>query len=127
MYGTPRTPTWTTLAATISPNTNTLTLAEDIDWQVGEEIVVASTSFYHWEAERRTITAVNGRTLTVDKNFIYTHVATVETYGTNDRLPMIAEVGLLTRNIKMRGDDENSMVKEYGSHLMIMGQSVNGA
>jgi hypothetical protein len=27
----------------------------------------------------------------------------------------------------MRGDDATTMVKEYGSHLMIMGQAVNGA
>lgn len=40
---------------------------------------------------------------------------------------MVAEVGLLTRNIKMRGDDATSMVKEYGSHLMIAGKAVNGA
>ena len=38
---------------------------------------------------------------------------------------MRAEVGLLTRNIKMMGD-ASSAVKQYGSHLMLTGQTVNG-
>jgi hypothetical protein len=55
---------------------------------------------------------------------MYKHVSTVETHGT-DVLEMRAEVGLLTRNIKMRGDD-SSLGKQYGSHLLLTGQSVNG-
>jgi hypothetical protein len=38
---------------------------------------------------------------------------------------MRAEVGLLSRNIKMMGD-EYSLEKEYGSHLMMAGSSENG-
>lgn len=38
---------------------------------------------------------------------------------------MRAEVGLLTRNIKMMGDD-TSVKTEYGSHLMLMGSAENG-
>lgn len=39
---------------------------------------------------------------------------------------MRAEVALLTRNIKMMGDD-TSVAKDYGSHLMIAGKASNGA
>lgn len=42
----------------------------------------------------------------------------VETYGSSDSLTMRAEVGLLTRNIKMMGD-ETSSINKYGSHLML--------
>lgn len=38
---------------------------------------------------------------------------------------MKAEVGLLSRNIKMRGDD-NSFADQYGSHLILTGSSVDG-
>lgn len=48
MYGRPRKPTWTTIASTISPGSNTFTTSVDVDWQVGESIVVASTSFLHY-------------------------------------------------------------------------------
>lgn len=38
---------------------------------------------------------------------------------------MRAEVGLLTRNIKMMGDD-TSVTTNYGAHLMLSGSSENG-
>ena len=40
-------------------------------------------------------------------------------------LKMKAEVGLLTRNIKVTGD-ETSVENEYGSHLMMIGNAENG-
>ena len=124
MYGAPRAMTWTTLSATVNVGATTLTLTDAVDWQVGEEIVVASTSFVHEEAERRTITAKSGNTLTVDSAFKFKHVSEAETHGT-DLLEMRAEVGLLSRNIKMKGDS-SSFNKQYGSHLLLTGQSVNG-
>lgn len=39
---------------------------------------------------------------------------------------MKAEVGLLTRNIKMKGDDATSVANEYGSHLMMIGSAEDG-
>ena len=38
---------------------------------------------------------------------------------------MRAEVGLLTRNILMMGDD-TSVMTNYGSHLMLAGKAENG-
>jgi hypothetical protein len=48
MYGIPRSPTWTTIAATINPGATTFTVSQDVDWKVGEQIVIASTSFFHY-------------------------------------------------------------------------------
>ena len=48
----------------------------------------------------------------------------METYG-SDKLEMRAEVGLLSRNIKMMGD-ETSVPERYGSHLLMAGSSENG-
>ena len=39
---------------------------------------------------------------------------------------MRAEVGHLTRNIKMRGNDETSVIEQYGSHLMLAGKGSDG-
>jgi hypothetical protein len=78
MYGQPRNKTWTTLAATVNPGDTSLTLSEAVDWQVGEVIVVASTSFEHWESERKTITSiVGGVTVTVDSAFAFKHVSVI--------------------------------------------------
>ena len=87
--------------------------------------MVASTSFEWTEAERRTITAISGSTITVDTPFQFQHIAVVETHGT-DQLEMRAGVGLLTRNIKMKGDAETSVSKMYGSHLLLTGDGTKG-
>jgi hypothetical protein len=86
---------------------------------------VASTSFLHTEAERRIITNVNAKTVTVNDPFLYKHVSLIEKYGTSDYLVMQAEVGLLTRNIKMMGDSSSRNTR-YGSHLVVMGTPNTG-
>ena len=45
LHGKPRTPTWTNLAQTANVGANQITLKEAVDWENGEEIVIASTSF----------------------------------------------------------------------------------
>lgn len=89
MIGKKRTPTWTMIATTINAGENQFTVIEDVDWQVGEHIVVASTSYDHNEAEERVIKSISGRTITVDRNFKYSHYAGVENYG-SDTLEMRA-------------------------------------
>ncbi len=57
IHGAPRTTQWTEITATAAKGATTIKLP-DTDWKVGEEIVIASTSFNPREAERRTITAI---------------------------------------------------------------------
>jgi len=75
MHGIPRTPTWTTIAATIVPGATSFTVSEDVDWKAGEEIVVAATGFFHYEAEQRTIASISGRVITVAQPFVYKHIS----------------------------------------------------
>lgn len=51
---------------------------------------------------------ITGKTITVNSPFRYKHYAGVDNYSSTDQLELRAEVGLLTRNIKMMGD-ENSV------------------
>lgn len=46
------------------------------------------------------------------------HYAAIETYG-DDTIEMRAEVGLLSRNVKYRGDPETSVTNQYGAHIML--------
>jgi hypothetical protein len=39
---------------------------------------------------------------------------------------MRAEVGLLSRNIKFRGEAESTQANDYGAHIMLAGQGVKG-
>ena len=113
----------------MSPQDTSFTInsGELVDWQAGDEIVIASTDFDHNHAERRTITGGSFPTFTVSPAFEHQHVSVTENYSGNN-LVMEAEVGLLSRNIKMRGDSSSETIDgEYGSHLMIAGSAEEGA
>ena len=83
-------------------------------WRVGDEIVLASTDFDPRQAERRTIAAISGNTLTLDKKLDYMHFGKI-TFDVDER----GEVGLLTRNIKIQAsaDAEQTFL---GGHIMAM-------
>jgi hypothetical protein len=48
----------------------------------------------------------------------YKHFAKTEWYG-DEWIDMRAEVGLLTRNVKFRGDPETSFNNEYGATIFL--------
>lgn len=56
---------------------------------------------------------------------MYGHVAVTESFGASDEITMRAEVGLLTRNIKVQGDSY-SEGKRYGAHVMMHGPAEDG-
>ena len=66
-------------------------------WQAGDEIVLASTDYDPRQAERRTIAAISGNTITLDEPLEYMHFGKI-TFEVDER----GEVGLLTRNIKVQ-------------------------
>jgi hypothetical protein len=112
-----RTHTWTKLAKTAEKGATTIEVLDARGWQVGDEIVLASTDFDPKQAERRTLTAVSGNTLTLDKPLDYMHFGQV-TYDVDER----GEVGLLTRNIKIQAS-EDAAESYFGGHIMAMPSS----
>src|ERR1700704_6674935 len=106
--------TWTKLARTAEAGSNSIQVLNAADWRVGDEIVLASTDFDPRQAERRTISAISGNRITLDKKLDYMHFGKI-TFDVHER----GEVGLLTRNIKLQAsaDAEQSF---YGGHVMAM-------
>jgi len=47
MHGVPRSITWTRLAATADVNATSIELTDEVDWKVGERIVIPTTSYYN--------------------------------------------------------------------------------
>src|SRR4249920_1487355 len=94
--------------------TNTIDVLNAAQWRVGDEIVLASTDFDPRQAERRTISAISGNTITLDKKLDYMHFGKI-TFDVDER----GEVGMITRNIKLQAsaDAEQSF---YGGHVMAM-------
>lgn len=125
---------WTKLGRTSQAGATSITLSKAVDWQVGDEIVIASSDAYLFknedilkQNEERTITAISGnkKTITLNKPLEYYHYGKVQQYtnGTqNWTLDERAEVGLLTRHIKIQGN-ANSTTNGHGGHTMTM----NGA
>src|SRR5690606_34045641 len=68
-----RTHTWTKLAKTAEAGTNAIEVLDASGWRVGDQIVLAATDFNPRQAEKRTITAVRGNALTLDKPLEYMH------------------------------------------------------
>ncbi len=76
--------------------------------------MLASTDFDPRQAERRTIAAISGNTITLDRPLDYMHFGEI-TFGVDER----GEVGLLTRNIKVQASDDAEQTY-FGGHIMAM-------
>jgi hypothetical protein len=112
-----RTHTWTKLAKTANRGATQIEVLDAKEWTVGDEIVLASTDFDPRQAERRTIAAISGNTLTLDRPLEYMHFGKI-TFDVDER----GEVGLLTRNIVIQAS-EDAEQSYFGGHIMAMPSS----
>ncbi|XP_026156055.1 fibrocystin-L-like [Mastacembelus armatus] len=123
LYGQAHSVYHTKLAATADAGSSTLNLTQAVDWQVGDEVVISTTSYSAWETEKRQITnmSADGLVLTLNQPLTYTHIG--ETYsvsGTSLSYTLAADVGLLTRNIKIVGHEYPDMLKDsFGARVLV--------
>jgi cell surface hyaluronidase len=115
---------WTFLGANAAVGATSMTMSDDIDWQVGDTILVTSSRLAWSEAETRTITAVSGKTVSFTPGLSYLHNGSTTTRtrsrdGKSWTANLRAEVGLLSRNIKIQGDAA-SEASGFGGHIMVM-------
>jgi hypothetical protein len=106
--------TWTKLSATAAAGATSIEVLNAAQWQVGDVIVLASTDFDPRQAETRTISAINGNRITLDKPLDYMHFGAI-TYDVDER----GEVGLLSRNIKIQASEDAAQTY-FGGHIMAM-------
>jgi G8 domain/Right handed beta helix region len=139
---------YTRLDATLNAGQATLTVADvPTGWRVGDEISVAPTDFDALEAEKRRITAIDGKLINVNAPFIYKHWGAAPEVHGNLKLDMRAHVGNLSRNILIssieneervlpgfdpnsrdaaglqNGDGKRSGLGRFGGHMMFMAGS----
>ncbi|OYW45812.1 MAG: hypothetical protein B7Z33_08350 [Sphingomonadales bacterium 12-68-11] len=112
-----RTHTWSKLAKTAEAGATRIEVLDASGWRRGDAIVLASTDFDPRQAEKRTVAAVSGNTLTLDKPLEYMHFGAV-TFGVDQR----GEVGLLTRNIRVQASEDAEQTYR-GGHIMAMAGS----
>ncbi len=112
-----RTNSWTKLASTAKAGSSRIEVLNAAGWRKGDVIVLASTDFDPHQAEERTIAAIRGNAITLDKPLKYMHFGKI-TDGVDER----GEVGMLTRNIKIQAS-ANSEKTYFGGHIMAMAGS----
>lgn len=108
---------WTRLAATARAGATSLTLERAPGWLAGDRIVLASTDFDPAQLEELVVSAVNGTSVTVQQPLRFTHWGEMQSIG-GRALDERAEVGLLTRNVIVRGDDA-SAASGMGGHIIV--------
>jgi cell migration-inducing and hyaluronan-binding protein len=112
-----RTNSWTKLSKTAEAGSNSIDVLNAAGWRVGDVIVLASTDFDPHQAERRTIAAIRGNTITLDKKLDYMHFGQI-TFDVDER----GEVGMLSRNIVIQASPDAD-TNLFGGHIMAMGAS----
>src|SRR6476661_3303814 len=112
-----RTNTWTKLASTAKAGSTSIEVLNAASWRVGDEIVLASTDFDPRQAERRTISAISGNKITLDKKLEYMHFGKI-TFDVDER----GEVGMLSRNIVVQASADADQTL-FGGHIMAMSGS----
>ncbi|MCX6182409.1 MAG: carbohydrate-binding protein [Bacteroidetes bacterium] len=123
---------WTMLNANAAAGSTSITLQDAVDWVAGEEMIITTTGREHdldrklsyTETEKRTITAVSAdkKTITFSQALNYSHFGQLQTFSNGTKswtLDERAEVGLLTRNIKIQGD-ASSEANMFGGQIMVM-------
>lgn len=119
IHGRPRRRVWTILGADVLAGTSAVYTAEPVDFAPGELVVVTSSDYDFTHAEEAGVVAlINSTYFTVNITFKYDHRGTVvpgADVSWDSDIDMRAEVGLVTRNIVIQGD-ETSDSQLFGVH-----------
>ncbi|NXE10748.1 PKHD1 protein, partial [Lophotis ruficrista] len=96
---------WTHLGTNVAPGNERWIFVEDkVDWNHDGDIVISSSSYEAHQAEAVTLKEVNGHSIRIHERLLHRHIG--HSHDTEDgrRIPLAAEVGLLTRNVQIKSD-----------------------
>jgi hypothetical protein len=110
MFGPPR-DSRTRLYKTANPNDNSITVEPGLDWVANDTIAIAMTRIQWNEADYAVIKSYNNVTgvATLDRPLNFYHFGQATSTGPNySGVDMRAEVLMLSRNIKIAGNDSEA-------------------
>jgi len=135
LYGDVNGPSWTRIANTVTKGSTSITLKESVQWKKDDFIIITSTDFsdvldsnkvdrtlyaqsigfpFPDQNEKRRIVSVSqdGKTIGLDSELKFTH------YGKDYQY---SEVGLLTRNIVLRSEENSDSDSDngFGGHVLM--------
>ncbi|MEM6321270.1 MAG: G8 domain-containing protein [Bacteroidota bacterium] len=121
---------WTNLRVTAPKGATSISLQQPVNWRVGDKLVLTSSSQNWQEVDEVTIKRIssNKRVITLTTPLKFTHIGGQKTFtrrkdGKRWTANIFAEVGLLSHNITIQGD-ETSASNGFGGHIMAMKGSV---
>jgi hypothetical protein len=118
LFGENRT-SWTKLAANVAVGATTIQLTTAPQaWRAGDELVIAPSGHDAEDLSRVRIASIAGTTVTLQSGVQFAHWGQLQSYG-GKTLDQRAEVGLLSRNIVVRGAGDANAEK-LGGHIMVM-------
>ncbi|XP_073535878.1 fibrocystin-L [Phyllobates terribilis] len=123
LHGLPRSVYRTKLANTVSAGSQIINVTQPVDWKAGEDILITTTSYSAWQTETRNIIAVSSdkMTLTLNETLSFNHSAnTYQVPNTTLNYTLAADVALLSRNIKIIGEDYPGWYSEsFGARVLV--------
>ncbi|XP_043922185.1 fibrocystin-L-like [Protopterus annectens] len=123
LHGLPHTVYKTKLRSTAVAGSTSVSLVNPVDWKVGDDVLITTTSYSSWQSEVRTIANISGDGLhlVLNESLSYTHIAaTYQVPETGQNYTLAADVGLLTRNIKIIGEDYPQLIEEsFGARVLV--------
>lgn len=116
---------WTQLKKNVAVGGTKIILKDLVPWEAGDSILIVSSRLDWNEAEKREISEVIEDTVKFLVPLNFPHCGAQKTYTKDDKswtADLRAEVGLLTRNIKIEGK-ASTVDPLFGGHIMIMGNA----
>ena len=114
-HGRPVGVTWSYLGETAEAGSKSITLQEAVIWPIGSLIVISTTGdkFSPGQSETVHITSKSSdnKTLSLDQSLQYQHLNEMRTVGSGPNtvnMYIRSEVGLLSRNVLIRGHNDKS-------------------
>ncbi|XP_027528473.1 fibrocystin isoform X1 [Neopelma chrysocephalum] len=95
---------WTHLGTDIAPGNERIFVEDEVDWDHGGDIVITSSSYEAHQAELVTLKEAHGHSIRIHEHLLHRHIGRSHDTEDGRRIPLAAEVGLLTRNIQIKSD-----------------------
>ncbi|XP_023780003.1 fibrocystin [Cyanistes caeruleus] len=95
---------WTHLGTNVAPGNERIFVEDEVDWDQGGDIVISSSSYETHQAEVLTLKEVHGHNIRIHERLLHRHIGRPHDTEDGRRIPLAAEVGLLTRNVQIQSD-----------------------
>ncbi|XP_031222830.1 fibrocystin [Mastomys coucha] len=95
---------WVHLGADIAPGNERIIVHDAVDWQPHDKIVLSSSSYEPHEVEVLTVKEVKDHHIRIYERLKHRHIGSAHIMEDGQQIRLAAEVGLLTRNIRIQPD-----------------------